>query len=65
MFIVDSGCFSFRLMAALSLRDLILFRDDDRGGRAESEEFSIVTLVLFDLRSGSEDKFTLDDAAEG
>lgn len=60
-----SGCFSLRLVAVPSLRDVILFKEDDRGGSEESGVFSIVTFVLFDLLSGSEAKFTLDDAADG
>ena len=60
-----SDCFSLGLVTTLSLRDLVRLKDDDRGGGAESEVFSMVTLVLLGLRSGSEDKFTLDDAAEG
>lgn len=61
----SSDCFSLRIEAVPLLSDVILFKEEDRGGRVESGAFSIVTFVLFDFLSGSEDKFTLDDAAEG
>lgn len=60
-----SGCFSLLAVAALLLRDLVLLKEDDRGGNTGSEVSSMVFFVLLDLRSESEHKFTLEDEAEG
>lgn len=54
-----ADCFSLLFVTALLLRDLVLFRDEDRGGGVGSSVFAF--LVFCSLRLGSGDNMSLED----